>query len=129
MKEWSGLKNTKIKKADIILMMIIILTGCVLLIGMKLYSKGKEKQVVISVDGVIEKTFPLDENVIYNISSEKGENTLVIENGKAYVKEADCRDGICKKKGKIGEIGENIVCLPHKMIISIEENSSERGLK
>ena len=105
-------------------MIVVVLIGFALLIGMRLYGKGKEKQVVISVDGKIEKTFLLSENVTYNISSDKGENTLVIEAGQAFVNKADCRDGICKKKGKIKEICESIVCLPHKVIISIEEVST-----
>lgn len=116
-------QKLKIKKADIILMIAIILIGCVLILVMKLYSQNKEKQVVISVDGNIEKTFSINEDIVYNISSEKGENVLVIKDGQVYVEEADCRDGICKKKGKVEDIGESIVCLPHKVIISIEEIS------
>ena len=40
MKEWGSLKNTKIKKADIILMIVVVLIGFALLIGMRLYVKG-----------------------------------------------------------------------------------------
>ena len=85
-------QKLKIKKADIILMIAIILIGCVLILVMKLYSQNKEKQVVISVDGNIEKTFSINEDIVYNISSEKGENVLVIKDGQVYVEEADCRD-------------------------------------
>ena len=37
-----------------------------------------------------------------------------------FIKNADCRDGICVSRGKINKVGESIVCLPHKLIVEIK---------
>ena len=44
----------------------------------------------------------------------------MIENGMAYVTDADCPDQVCIRMGKISKTGENIVCLPHKLVIQVE---------
>ena len=50
-----------------------------------------------------------------------GENLLVIENGAAYVASADCPDGICVAHAPISLVGDAIVCLPHRVVITVEE--------
>ncbi|MER2183468.1 MAG: NusG domain II-containing protein, partial [Clostridia bacterium] len=49
-----------------------------------------------------------------------GTNTLVIENGEAWVSEANCPDKICMGMGKISKNGEFIACLPNQVIIVVE---------
>ena len=39
------------------------------------------------------------------------------------MKEADCPDKYCVKQGKIKNVGETIVCLPHKVVVEIEKTS------
>ena len=48
-----------------------------------------------------------------------GKNLLVIENGRAYIKESECPDHLCERMGKISLVNERIVCLPHKLTIKI----------
>ena len=96
-----------IKKRDIILALMMILLG---IVGYGVIRLGQKKgsQVVIYVDTTKE------------IQTAKGTNTLVIENGMAYVTDADCPDQVCIRMGKISKTGENIVCLPHKLVIQVE---------
>lgn len=77
--------------------------------------------VVISIDGQIIERLPLKKDTEYKIETpEGGYNLLVIEDGRAYVKEASCPDKICVKTGGANEISP-IVCLPNKVVISIEK--------
>lgn len=46
-------------------------------------------------------------------------NTVTIENGEVYMSEADCKNLICAHTGKISRNGENIICLPNKVVIEI----------
>ena len=48
-------------------------------------------------------------------------NRVRIEDGKAYMEEADCPDGYCEEQGKINNRSQTIVCLPHKLVVEIEE--------
>ena len=74
---------------------------------------------------VLEK-FPLAENLEYTITTEPmnaeepdGINQLVIQDGKAWISEANCPNHDCVKKGKISQNGEMLVCIPHRLTVSI----------
>ena len=51
---------------------------------------------------------------------EGGINRLIIENGRAWIAEADCPDGLCVKQGMISQKGQSVICLPHKLVVVIE---------
>ena len=78
------------------------------------------KMVVISVDEQIVEKFSLHIEKVETINTEYGYNKIIVSNGKCYVETANCRDGICIKRGKISKTGESIVCLPHKLIVEIK---------
>ena len=51
----------------------------------------------------------------------------MIRDGYASVEYADCPDGICAAHKPISRSGESIVCLPHKVVITVrsaENNGS-----
>lgn len=78
--------------------------------------------VNIIVDGEIYGVYSLDENMTVEIltgESKTNKNILVISDGKAYVSEADCPDGICSEHRPISHNGESIICLPHKVVIEV----------
>lgn len=104
-----------IKKADIIIAVIIIAV-CLFLHFLlpKALTVGKTAQ--ISVDNKVVKTCSLAKNRTVKLAK----NTVVIKDGYAYVKYADCPDKICKKHKPINKKGETIVCLPNKMIVEIK---------
>ena len=49
-----------------------------------------------------------------------GTNTLVIENGYAWMTDSECPDKICEHMGKIHMNGQLIVCLPNGVIVTVE---------
>ena len=42
-----------------------------------------------------------------------------IEDGQAYMEEADCPDGYCMEQGGISGQKQTIVCLPHKLVVEV----------
>lgn len=105
------------KKNDWILFGSIILLSLILGGGIFLY-KGNDQgnTVQITVAGQVYKTVPLNENQEILIESEDGgKNLLIIEDGKIYIKEANCPNHQCIKQGKTAQI----VCLPNKVIVEI----------
>lgn len=48
-----------------------------------------------------------------------GTNILYIKGGYAYMYDADCKDKICIKHGKINVAGQSIVCLSNKISITV----------
>ncbi|MCR5545181.1 MAG: NusG domain II-containing protein [Lachnospiraceae bacterium] len=107
------------KKNDIILILIIlVISGAGLFVLHATKSSGSF--VKITVDGNVVATYDLSVNQTYELEGyEGGYNILVIENGEAYFREADCPDLVCVKSGKIHKVGETIVCLPHRVVAEI----------
>ena len=73
----------------------------------------------ITVDNQTVATLPLSKNTTYKVETAVGYNLVVIENGRAFVREADCKNQICVKSRAIARAGESIVCLPHKMTVTV----------
>ena len=106
------------KKADLVL---IAITGLVaLLLAMVCHSWGEGAQAVVYVDGVRTEAFDLSRDTEYEIAGVDGHNALVIEDGGAYLSDADCPDKLCVKMGRISKEGESIICLPHRVVVEIE---------
>ena len=81
----------------------------------------QEKQVVIKVDGEVYGRYALDEDQVIEVQDGDFYNRVRIKDGKAYMEEADCPDGYCEEQGKINNRTQTIVCLPHKLVVEIEE--------
>lgn len=113
---------TRKLKNDLILISVILTSALIIFLIFKLNSKNGS-HVTVSVNGQITDSYPLNQNIETVIKSDKDfENLLVIENGTAFVKSANCRDKICVHHRKIAKTGETIVCLPHKVVIEITDN-------
>ena len=65
-----------------------------------------------------DEIYPLNKDGVFSLNG--GTNTLVIENGEAWVSEANCPDKVCMGMGKISKNGEFIACLPNQVIIVVE---------
>lgn len=80
----------------------------------------------IYVDGKLYKSIDLTgvrESYTVDIDSENGHNTILVEHGKISMQSADCPDKLCVKQGAIKDGKMPIVCLPHKISVSVEKNS------
>lgn len=103
---------------DVVLIVSVIFISIVL--GVIFSSRQSGKTAVISVEEKVVASLKLNINATEEIKTDYGHNLVVIENGKCFIKNADCRDGICVSRGKINKVGESIVCLPHKLIVEIK---------
>ncbi len=107
-------------KNDIFVAAVFILAA---LIGIALltFFRAEGDYAIVSIDGSETERYSLSADTEVDIITEgKKVNRLVIENGKAYISYADCPDKICVSHRKISKEGETIICLPHKLVISIE---------
>ena len=102
--------------ADIILIgTLLVLALSAFVITELLRSDGAF--VRVSVDGEVVAEYSLSENAEYSLNG--GTNILVIEDGAAYIRWADCPKQICVKDGKISRTGERITCLENRVIIEV----------
>lgn len=106
-------------KNDILLIALVL----VLALGVwayTLFTRVPGGEAVVSIGG--EETMRLPLNVDAQIVLGEGEhsNTLVIKNGQAAIVEASCPDHVCIDQGWVNFSGQTIVCLPNKLVVSIE---------
>ena len=114
----------KIKRADIILIILVLfLAGAAF--GWQRLQEEPGRFAVVKTEGMETARYPLSEEREERIEGTEGYNILVIRDGEASVKEADCPDRICVRERAICHVGETIVCLPHRLVVSIE--GEEKG--
>ena len=96
-----------------------ILAVCVIFFAVHfLRHREGEGQAVISVSG--------EEYAVYSLSDDRtvsigDTNRLIIENGTVKMEWADCPDQICVRHRAISKNGESIICLPHEIVVTIED--------
>ena len=116
--------NNKSKiRYDIILIIGLLVITMVIAMAVR-FTQKTGKTVVVSVDGVVKYTFPLDEDIVFKIEGyEGGTNYLVIKDGEACLTEASCPDLLCVHMGKISSQGQSIICLPNRVVVEIRDDN------
>ena len=109
----------KSHRNDFLLVAVLLLLGGALALFLWL-TRQTGGIVSIQVDGKVVMELPLDEDRSLVLGEGEHTNTLVIEGGKARVTEASCPDRICVGHGAIQYAGESIVCLPHRLVITVQ---------
>ena len=105
------------KKDAVLILTVLLIAGAAF--GVHEFAGGDGADTVtVKVDGKVTGTYPLAKDQKIRING--GTNILTIKNGKAKMTDADCPDQVCIRMGKISKTGENIVCLPHKLVIQVE---------
>ena len=105
---------------------IVIIAAALLLAGgLYLVSQAslgaKASVVVVTVDGQERMRRPLAMEDSYEIRQQDGSlNVIAVEGGAVWMKEANCRDGLCIRQGKMKNGAKTIVCLPHKVVVRLE---------
>ena len=121
----NAIASSEAKKHRNDLILIVSLLVVLAIAGACLLLFQKEGTMIrVTVDGEEYGTYPLSEDAEVEIRTGKnGEqlNRLVIKDGVAYVEIATCPDGICAAHKPISHDGESIICLPHKVVVAVEE--------
>ena len=113
-------------KTDLLIIIIIMLIAGLSWVIIHFLNQEKGNYLEISVREKIWKVIPLNRNGTYEIPGKNGTNILVVKDGEAYMKDADCPDRLCVKQGKISKNGESIICLPHQVVVEVvADNETE----
>lgn len=126
-----------LKAGDIVIIFLLILISFFPL-GIFLWQQaqisGEHMIAVISLENEVlhEITLTDHEGVdTHAISTHDHEqNTVEISDGRIRIKSATCTDQVCVRTGYIQRAGQTIICLPHQLVIEIQnigENSLDDG--
>lgn len=106
-------------RRDLILISACVLLAVFLLAAQRLLQKSGS-WAVVRQEGRELGRYPLSQDAQIPLHTAEGYNLLVIEAGQAYIREADCPNGLCIQEGRVSRTGESLVCLPHRLTVTIE---------
>lgn len=122
-------RKSGIKPWDIIIISILVVASFVPTIVFALSFDNAEsgnsvKYAVVKIDGKEVERFDLDEissKMVTYYPSDTQYNIVEIHEGKIRVKEDNSPDQIAVRTGWISEAGQTSICLPHRLVITIEQ--------
>lgn len=112
-------------RCDALLIAAVIILAAAALLA---FSAGKRQGVfaVVYVSGKEAARLELSQDAEMTFTSDDGgHNCVVVRGGAVSVTEADCPDLICKRHAPISQVGESIICLPHRLVVTIEGGADE----
>ena len=112
-----------IKKADIVLLIIILVMGIPLSVLSLTEGIGGDK-VRISLDGEIYGVYPLGEDHEIDVTEDGHTNHITIKDGQVSMSYSTCRNQVCVNTGAISETKDAIVCLPNRVVVEIISSDS-----
>ncbi len=113
--------DKKTLRRDIILIgALLLLTAAAFLLINGQRTAGTS--VIVCVNGQETARYSLLLDGVYALNG--GTNVLTIENGAAFMKEADCPDGLCIRQGGIRYEGQCITCLPNRLTVTVDGGES-----
>jgi len=127
------MKKLEITRWDKIIIVFLLLLS-VLPVGSIVLTKADSENkdtIIIKVDNKLEKSIPLqnqEESEIYEFNFNKNIGYIEVKDGKVRMLEMDkevCPDSICSYTGWIDKSYQSIVCLPNKIIVTIEGSKDE----
>ena len=110
---------------DLLVIGLLLLLGLILLLVVTL-TKTEGNYVYVEIDNVSAGKYPLSEDGVFPLNG--GTNTLVIENGEAYVIDSHCRDHRCEQMGRIRYVGQFIKCLPNRVELTVRGTDTAGGV-
>ena len=75
---------------------------------------------IVAIDGQEVLRAPLAKDGSYPIRQDDGAlNLVAVEDGHVFVREANCRDGLCMRQGRTNTAAKTLVCLPHRLTVRV----------
>ena len=115
-----------IKKADIVLLIIILVVGIPLSVLSLTEGIGGDK-VRISLDGEIYGVYPLGEDREIDVTEDGHTNHITIKDGQVSMSYSTCLNQVCVNTGAISETKDSIVCLPNRVVVEIISSGDGKG--
>ena len=115
-----------IKKADIVLLIIILAVGIPLSV-LSLTAGTAGDKVQISADGEVYGIYPLDMDRESEVTEDGHTNHITIKDGQVSMSYSTCLNQICVNTGAISETKDAIVCLPNRVVVEIISSGEGKG--
>lgn len=110
--------RTKFSFGDVIAAVAVLLIAVMLLWHPWQRSDAGKTVVIVTPEETFE--YALSENHTLEIESRGVHLSIEITDGKAFVRESDCPDGVCVASASVSKTGETIICAPAGVSITVK---------
>jgi len=114
-----------LKPADVIIIFLIVAFAGA---SFTFPPQNAGEKFVVSHDGKIILEGELSKDSEYSINGSLGEMKLLVRDGKISVVKSNCSRKLCIKRGSIAKQGESIICVPNRVIITIQGKGKVDGI-
>lgn len=112
------MKNKTLKNDMFLILALLVLAGAAY--GILRLTREPGNEAAVTVDGQLVLTVPLTREATVTVGENRGfRNVVEVSGGRVRVLDADCPDRLCVRQGWIRYSGESIVCLPHKLVVTV----------
>lgn len=112
----------------LVLLLLLIAVISIVFIALGLQKKGQQLTAHIYQNGVLLESIDLSavtEEYSFTVTGTHGEsNTITVAPGSIGITDANCPDRLCVSMGYQSTSLLPIICLPHKLVISLEETKN-----
>ncbi|QJD72638.1 NusG domain II-containing protein [Lactobacillus acetotolerans] len=121
----------QLKFADFIIIALLILVSFIpyyfIKSGSSQKTQSKDMIAVVKVNNKEIKKMDLSKNQTWKYDRDNKINVVQIKNKRIRVSDANCKDQVCVKEGWKSQVGQTIVCLPHKFLIELKSKGKSNG--
>ena len=110
----------RLKKGDFWLIGGLLFVVALLFLWHVCFPAPPGATVRVTVDDQVYGIYPLSVDTEVEIVTPHGHNHLVIQGGAVSIDGADCPQQICAHHRAISRTGDVIVCLPHRVVVTVE---------
>ena len=109
-------------KKNILIIGVLVVVVAIAFVVMQVIGATTTARTVKVTDGEGNVyAMSLSDDIEQAVTTDLGTNVVKVSGGKVCVVEADCPNQDCVNQGWISEVGQQIVCLPHKLIVEIAD--------
>ena len=112
--------NKRIKKLLPVCAVLLVVLICIVWLILQKSTMHKGGYAEVRISGISVERLDLDKDTRMQFHGQNDIDVVVVtENGCAYVEKSECPDKICVKTGTMSAVGEQIVCLPARLVVEI----------
>ena len=106
------------KPGDFAVIVLVIAVSTFLLYQF-VFSSSQGTEVQVTSQG-FQRAFSFNEDRIVEVEGPLGITSVIIDDGEVWVSDSPCREKICIKMGKKHRVGEQVVCVPNRVIVEVK---------
>jgi hypothetical protein len=111
--------KNKVLKAGDFFIIIVAVALIVILFTKFFFSRPVEQQVKITGRSS-QEYYELNEDRVVEVEGPLGITKVIIEDGEVWVENSPCREKICMRMGRIKRTGDQLICIPNRVVVEIE---------